>query len=155
MVGSIGVGGGGAGGALPPPPPRLVQGVEISGKILGNFIYFGRFCVKILGNFIFFGQICVKILCNFMSFGQFCPQNVESVHPDERLCFWRSPQFGQKKQLICRAKFKSFSSHFSGESLVPPPNHFELLRPWLEAIYKYHSTTRQSSKLVTKKKKLL
>ena len=89
-----------------PPPRRLVYGVNILGKILGNFI--------------FFGQICVKVLGNFMSFGQLCPQNVESIHPDERLRFWKSPQFGQKKQLICRAKFNSFSSHFLGKSLVPP-----------------------------------
>ena len=52
-----GVGGRGAGGAL---APRLVKGVRISGKILGNFIYFGRFTSKFRAISYLLGNIASK-----------------------------------------------------------------------------------------------
>ena len=56
-------------------------------------------------------------------------QKIVSVSVKTFFFFENTSIWAEKTVSILTEKLNA-SSHFSGKSLVPPPNHFELLRPW-------------------------
>ena len=150
MVTGIGVGGGGAGGALAPPVGVRCRNF---GQNFGQFHIFWAILRQNFGRFLIFwailrqnfGQCHVvwaslpskifraldrKTVSVWMKTFFFwdhhnLDRNTVSIWV-KTFFFWRSPQFGQKKRLICQATFKSFF----GQNFGAPPNRFELLRPW-------------------------
>ena len=120
----IGVGGGGTGGALPPPP----VGVRCRnfGQNFGQFHTFWAILRQNLRRISYFLGNFVSEDFFFWRSPQFGQKNRLNV--GENLFFFRrSPQFAQKKTIDLSGNFQVI---FRAKLWCPPPNHFELLRPW-------------------------
>ena len=101
------------------------------GQNFGQFHLFWAILRQNLGRFHIFWAILRQNFGQFHDVWQFCLVKYSERWTEKpsqfvrRPFFLRSPQFGQKKRLICQSTFKSFF----GQNFGDPPNHFELLRP--------------------------